>query len=241
MKRFAIPWIFKHSPPRRLPIFLLLMVFVIGCGKSDKLAADKQTASGSSPDTDASQAGDPAGPSELAIPPEIQTVANKLLGSSAEVLAFGDLAHNGHEQALVINRVIATPRAARETAPPETDGVPFTRAAVIERDGARWIQVLRCDEHLTNPKGFLAGAPLSPVTGWRVRSGTQFGNGSDKKDDAAQASFYFSPLDVQDAARAPTIAVRWNPKVNRYQVVDRTSQQFLGELESLETPASTLR
>jgi hypothetical protein len=240
MKRFAIPWIFKHSPPRRSAIFLLLMFFVIGCGKSDKLAADKQTESGSSPDTDASQAGDPAGPGELAIPPEIQTVANKLLGSSAEVLAFGDLAHNGHEQALVINRVIATPRAARESAPPETDGVPFTRAAVIERDGARWIQVLRCDEHLTNPKGFLAGAPLFPVTGWRVRSATQFGTRSDKKDDAPQA-LYFTPLDVQDAARAPTIAVRWNPKVNRYQVVDRTSQQFLGELESLETPASTLR
>jgi hypothetical protein len=240
MKRFAIPWIFKHSPSRRPAISLLLLVFVIGCGKSDKQATDKQVASGSSPDTDASQAGDPAGPGELAISPEIQTVANTLLGSSAEVLAFGDLAHNGHEQALVINRVIATPSIAtpgttRESAAPETDGVPFTRAAVIERDGKRWVQVLRCDEHLTNPKGFLAGTPLSPVNGWRVRSG----NRSDKRDPVE--AFYFTPLDVQDAAPAPTITVRWNPKVNRYQVLDRTSQQFLGELGSLETPASKLR
>ena len=236
MKRFAIPWLSKHSSPRRSAAFLLLMVFAVGCGKSGKLAADKPAANGTSADTDFTQAGDSAEQSGLAIPPELQTVANTLLGSSAEVLAFGDLAHNGHEQALVVNRVIATPRTARESAAPETDGVPFTRAAVIERDGTRWIEVLRCDEHLTNPKGFLAGTPLSPVTGWRVRPDKR----SDKKDNAEQA-FYFTPLEAQDAARAPTITVSWNPKVKRYQVLDRSSQQFLGELGSLETPVSKLR
>jgi hypothetical protein len=236
MKRFAIPWVSKHSTPQRSAVFLLLMVFVVGCGKSDKLAADKRAVNGTSADTDSAQAGDSAEQSGLAIPPELQTVANTLLGSSAEVLAFGDLAHNGHEQALVVNRVIATPRTARESAAPETDGVPFTRAAVIERDGTRWIEVLRCDEHLTNPKGFLAGTPLSPVTGWRVRPDKR----SDKKDNAEQA-FYFTPLEAQDAARAPTITVSWNPKVKRYQVLDRSSQQFLGELGSLETPVSKLR
>jgi hypothetical protein len=236
MKRFAIPWASKHLPPRRSAAFLLLVVFAVGCRKSDKLAADKPAANGTSADTDSAQARDSAEQGELAIPPEIQTVANTLLGSSAEVLAFGDLAHNGREQALVVNRVMSTPRTARESTAQETDGVPFTRAAVIERDGTRWIEVLRCDEHLKNPKWFLAGAPLSPVTGWRVRPDKK----PDKKDDAVRA-FYFTPLEAQDAARAPTITVRWNTKVERYQVVDRPSQQFLGELGSLETPASELR
>jgi hypothetical protein len=240
MKRFAIPWLSKHSIPRRSAVFLLLMGFAIGCGKSNEVAADKSAANGTSADTNSTQArtqaGDPVEQGERAVPPEVQTVANTLLGSSAEVLAFGDLAHNGHEQALVVNRVISSPRIARETAAPETEGVPFTRAAVIERDGTRWIQVLRCDEHLTNPKGFLAGAPLSPVTGWRVQPVKK----PDEKDDAVQA-FYFTPLEAQDTARAPTITVSWNPNVRRYQVVDRTTQQFLGELASLETPASKLR
>ena len=164
---------------------------------------------------------------------DIQVAASLLLGSNAEVLAFGNLAGNGHVQALVVNRAVTSQSSAGEAAPAGTQVVPFTRAAVIERNGTRWIEVLRCDEHLTNSKGFLAGAPLSPVTGWLVRWSQQ--------EDGVVQAMYFTPGRPQGEVLPEPVAVRWNPKVNRYQSIDRTTNQFLNELALLETPTSTLK
>jgi hypothetical protein len=37
-----------------------------------------------------------------------------------------------------------------------------------------------------------------------------------------------------------TLGVRWNPNVKRYQSLDRTFEQFQGEVPALETPQSQI-
>jgi hypothetical protein len=88
-------------------------------------------------------------------------VAEKSLGKQAEILAQGNLALNGLEQVLVVNRF----------SPGTTDGsksskVFVVRAAVLQREGGRWSEVLLCDEHLKNPYGYLGRSPAGRVNGW---------------------------------------------------------------------------
>ena len=260
MTRFAIPWLFERSPLRRLLAFALLIGLAAagGCSsRGEPVAAEQPVATTPAPEyrhgAQSEGDGDPEqGPyfdsapsSETAVPPEMKTVAGMVLGSSAEVVAFGDFAGNGHEQALVVNRIANAPGATggmiRGSALPQTAAVPFTRATVIEHDGARWIEVLRCDEHLTNPRGFLSGTPISPVTGWSVQlHAAGHGGKKDKHAVGAVQEFTFAPLQTSGTT-APPIVVKWNAKVNRYQAFDRANQQFLGEVASLEMPASKLR
>ena len=262
MTRFAIPWLFERSPLRRLLAFALLIGLAAagGCsGRGEPVAAEQPVGTTPAPEyrhgAQSEGGGGRQGPyddsapsSETAVPPEMKTVAGMLLGSGAEVVAFGDFAGNGHEQALVVNRIVSAPGATggtiRGSALPQTAAVPFTRATVIEHDGARWIEVLRCDEHLTNPKGFLSGTPLSPVTGWSVQLHAagrgEKGAREDKHAVGAVQEFTFAPLQTSGTT-APPIVVKWNARVNRYQAFDRANQQFLGEVASLEMPASKLR
>ena len=86
------------------------------------------------------------------MPPEIAAVATTALGRSARVVAFGDLAHNGKRQILVASRRNGRHRGMTWGALP--------RAAVIEQAGAKWVEVLRCDEYLKNPNGYLRGISL---------------------------------------------------------------------------------
>jgi hypothetical protein len=228
MAQFAIPWLFKWRALSRLQIFVLLPVLSLACAcsQSGRAPGERGTGEARASQTEGSPRRGPA-------PADIQSVASLLLGSNAEVLAFGNLAGNGHAQALVVNRIVTSQSSAGEAAPDGTEVVPFTRASVIERDGTRWIEVLRCDEHLTNSKGFLAGAPLSPVTGWLV----QWSQG----EGGAVQAMYFTPGRRSGEVPSEPIAVKWNPKVNRYQSIDRTNNQFLNELALLETPTSTLK
>jgi hypothetical protein len=232
MAQFAIPWLFKYRFLSRLQVFVLLsaMSLACACGKSGRAPGRQEAGATSTPAEDASQTSSSrTGP----VSTDIQAAASLLLGSNAEVLAFGNLARNGHAQALVVNRALTSQSRAGEAAPSGTQVVPFTRASVIERDGTRWIEVLRCDEHLTNSKGFLAGAPLSPVTGWFVQWIQQ--------EDGSVQAMYFTPGRALGEVSPAPIAVRWNPKVNRYQSIDRTNNQFLSELALLETPTSILK
>ena len=162
-----------------------------------------------------------------ALTPEITAITEKLLGPDGKVVLSGDLAHNGHRQILVVNPL---PQSPGELA----SGIAFRRAAVIEQEGAKWMEVLRCDEYLKNPNGYLRGTPLLPVVaGWRLRWHPSEGErGQD---------LYFTPLEASGAASIPTVAVRWNPAVSRYQSLDAANQEFLGEIAALETPASELR
>ena len=103
-----------------------------------------------------------AKPPEPKYPTEIESAVETVLGAEAEILVAGDLAGNGEEQVLAINRA----KGVQKTTAP---GTLLTRAALLAKEGGKWREVFRCDEHLKNPKGFLAATPISPVNGWRLQ------------------------------------------------------------------------
>ena len=202
---------------QRLPICALTLAILCGAG-----------AGCGAPETPAQIQAAPQ-PADSAVPPEIEAVAATTLGRGAEVVAFGDLAHNGRQQVLVANRSGVASEAAKGNEP----GIRFTRAAVLERAGAKWAEVLRCDEYLKNPDGYLGGIPLEPVTNWQLEFGKQSGN--------QERELLFTPLQESGATSVSTVAVRWNAAANRYQSVDSKSGHFFEEVPSLETPVSPLR
>lgn len=153
-----------------------------------------------------------------AYPPEVDKVAQKLFGLETDVIAYGDLAKNGSEEAFIVNRVKITP----ETMAP---GLLVTRAAIIEKQGDSWNEVLLVDEHLKNPKGFLGGQPIAPVDGWRVQK---------EEDPKNGLELYFTPLHKPAGGYTQTYEIRWNPEVKRYEAMDRSFEHFLSELPSLE-------
>jgi hypothetical protein len=164
-------------------------------------------------------------PAEPAAPAEMQGAARTLLGSDAQVLVFGDLAKNGNQEFLAANVLPKTP----------TNNIPgtvVTRAVIVENDDGKWTELLHVDEHLKNPRGYLALTPLEPVTGWRVQY---------EQDPVKGLQLYFTPEKTSDPHVLP-IGVGWNPKVKRYQSLDRTFQKYLPEsLEIGQTPRSTVR
>ncbi|HYL86223.1 MAG TPA: hypothetical protein VE263_18510 [Candidatus Angelobacter sp.] len=166
-----------------------------------------------------------AKPAEPAVPEEIQAAAKALLGSETQVLAFGDLAKTGKQQFLAANVVPKTPTN-------NLPGTIITRAVVVENNDGKWAELLRCDEHLKNEKGFLGLTPLTSVTGWRL----QFEQGDDKG-----LALYFTPLKGVTDLHVLPIGVRWNPATKRYQSLDRTYEHFLLENPSLEAPRSSVR
>src|SRR5712675_1145086 len=91
--------------------------------------------------------------------PESQQIAEAVLGKQAEVIAHGDLARNGSEQLLVVNRFDSTARA--KVQPAHSTAIFVTRAVIVEKNDGKWTELLRCDEHLKNPRGYLAGAPAA--------------------------------------------------------------------------------
>ena len=162
---------------------------------------------------------------EPAVPEDIQLAAKTLLGSESQVLAFGDLAKNGKQEFLVANVVPKTPTN-------NLPGTIVTRVVVAENTDGKWAEVLRCDEHLKNQKGFLGLTPLVPVTGWRL----QYEQNAEKG-----LQLYFTPLKGAIDTHVLPIGVRWNPATKRYQSLDRTYQHFLLESPSMQDARSTLR
>ena len=188
---------------------LTLAVFLGGCGAD----APKPTAQAETK------------PAEPAIPEEIQLAATALLGSESQVLAFGDLAKNGKQEFLVANVVPKTPTN-------NLPGTIVTRVVVAENTDGKWAEVLRCDEHLKNQKGFMGLTPLVPVTGWRL----QYEQNAEKG-----LELYFTPLAGAIDTHVLPIGVRWNPATQRYQSLDRTYEHFLLESPSMQNARSTLR
>jgi hypothetical protein len=167
----------------------------------------------------------PASSAGPAVPDEIQKAAEQSLGSETDVLLFGDLSKDGQRQVLAVNKVKALP-------PGVARGNAITRAVILEKDGNTWKEVLRCDEHLENPKGFLGGTPLAAVNGWRMQA---------EQDPEKGLLLYFTPLAAPKGGYAVPVEVRWNSKVKRYQSMNRSFQNFLNELPALETPESQVR
>jgi hypothetical protein len=164
-------------------------------------------------------------PAEPAIPEEIDAAAKSVLGSESQVLAFGDLAKNGNQAFLAANVVPKTPTN-------NLPGTIITRAVVVESNDGKWAEVLRCDEHLKNQKGFLGLTPLTAVTGWRL----QF-----EQNDEKGLQLYFTPLKGTNDSHVLPIGVRWNPATKRYQSLDRTYEHFLLESPSLQDARSVLK
>jgi hypothetical protein len=168
---------------------------------------------------------------------EVRGVAETSLGKQAEILAQGNLALNGREQVLVVNRVAGS--AARSAM---GSAIFLTRAAILQRDGGKWSEVLLCDEFLKNPYGYLGRSPAGRVTGWRLEF---------RQDAKEGLELKFTPAEPIDASNAnadksskeeyPTFDVRWNKNEKRYQAYDQSHERYLSEIPSLETPQSTLR
>jgi hypothetical protein len=164
-------------------------------------------------------------PAEPAVPAEMLDAAHTLLGSDSQVLLFGELAKNGKQQFLAANVVPNTPKS-------KVAGTVVTRAVIAENEDGKWIEVLRVDEYLKNPKGFLGLTPLQAVTGWKLQTEQNADKG---------LTMYFTPIKSDSNERTLPIAVEWNPKVKRYQSLDLRYENFLYETPSLESPRSSLR
>ncbi len=160
-----------------------------------------------------------------AVPAEIEAAAQTALGSEVEVLVFGDLAKTGNQQFLAINRLKKTPTGI-------APGILFTRAVIVENEGGKWTELLRCDEHLKNTKGYLGLTPLDPVNAWRLQY---------EQDNEKGLQLYFTPLKAPGTSHVLPIGVRWNRETKRYQSLDRNFEKFLLELPSLQNARSTLR
>lgn len=171
---------------------------------------------------------------------EARQVAEASLGRQAEVLAHGDLARNGLEQVLAVNRFSKGAPAVEGSKDAST--IFVTRAAVLEKVGGKWSQVLLCDEQLKNPKGYLTGSRPGLVNGWRLEYRRDAKDGLEMK---------FTPAEGSDPANAntdrsseqqfPSFDVRWNKNAKRYQSFDQSQERYLSEIPSLETPQSILK
>ena len=162
---------------------------------------------------------------EPAVPQEMTDAAHILLGSDSQVLLFGDLAKTGKQQFLAANVVPNTPKS-------KVAGTVVTRAVVAESDDGKWVELIRVDEYLKNPKGFLGLTPLQAVTGWKLQS---------EENAEKGLTMYFTPIKADSNERTLPIAVEWNPKVKRYQSLDLRYENFLPETPSLQNPRSVLR
>ena len=196
-------------------VLIAASVCVISCGSSSSPQPAKPPHSAAAP----------AAPATPPVPDDVQTAAETALGSETEVLLYGDLAKNGSQEALAINRMKTNPQGG-------APGTVITRAVILQNEAGTWKEVLRCDEHLENPKGYLGNIPLAAVNGWRLQY---------EQDAEKGLQLYFTPVADPKGGRALPIEVRWNSKVKRYQSLDRNFEKFLGELPSLETPESQIR
>jgi hypothetical protein len=198
----------RRTVRRNAALGILAACFLAGCGDAppDKPAAEAK----------------PAAP---VVPANIQSAADSLLGKETTVLLFGELAKNGKQEFLAANIV---PKSSKNNLP----GTIVTRAMLAENDNGQWMEILRCDEHLKNAKGFLPGTPIGGVTGWRLAY---------EQDPEKGLALYFTPLKGAVETHTLPIGVRWNPDSRRYQSLDRSYEHFLNEAPSLSTARSSLR
>jgi hypothetical protein len=211
----------RLDPRRRVPrarviarVFAILLAptMLIGCGSDEPKPKPEATAAETKP----------AAP---VLPEDIDAAAKRLLGSATEVLLFGDLAKNGKRQFLAANIVPKTPKN-------NVPGTVITRAIVAQEDDGKWTELLRCDEHLKNPKGYLGLTPLDTITGWRLQY---------EQNPEKGLQLYFTPLKVNGDTHVLPVGVRWNPATSRYQSTDATYEKFLKESSQLQNVRSTLR
>jgi hypothetical protein len=206
-------------------ILRILSICVLGIALAVCSACGSQPASNSTSSPAPGSAAPAATPAAPQVPQDLQDAAIAIFGNEAEILVHGDLVHNGRDQMLVINRLHKPGQGV-------VAGTLLTRLTVIENDDGKWKQILLCDEHLKNPEGFLGGAPIQDVSVWRL----QYEQNPDKG-----LLLFFTPYSQKPADNPVTTEVAWNPKVKRYQAMDRTFTHFQGENPMLENPQRELK
>ena len=202
-----------------------LSISVLGIALAVCSACGSQPDSNSATSTAPGSAAPAATPTVPQVPQDLQDAAVAIFGNEAEILVHGDLVHNGLDQMLVINRLHKPGQGV-------VAGTLLTRLTVIENDDGKWKQILLCDEHLKNPAGFLGGAPIQDVSVWRL----QYEQNPDKG-----LLLFFTPYSQKPADNPTTTEVAWNPRVKRYQAMDRTFTHFLGESTMIEEPQRELK
>jgi hypothetical protein len=171
---------------------------------------------------------------------EAPGVAEATLGKQAEILARGNLALNGREQLLIVNRFSTGAPASNGGANPLP--ILVVRAAILEKNGGNWSEVLLCDEHLKNPNGYLGGYPAGRITGWRLAYNQDTKEGLEMKFTPAERFDDLNGNSDQSSWQTyPTLDVRWNKSAKRYQSFDQSYERYLSEVPSLETPQSILK
>jgi hypothetical protein len=191
-------------------VSLTISILPAGCGTSPASKSEEPVA---------------AKPAEPAVPADIQSAADALLGSETKVLAYGDLAKTGKQQLLAANVVPKTPKDS-------ITGTIVTRTVIAENDDGQWSELFRGDEHLKNAKGYLGMTPIAPVSSWRL----QF-----EQDSEKGLILYLTPVTGMEDKHVLPIGVRWNTKTKRYQSLDRTYEQFLMESPTLSNTRSQLK
>jgi hypothetical protein len=191
--------------------------------------------SASQPTTEAKAASE-----EADVPNAARGVAEAALGKAAEILAKGDLAQDGREQLLVVNRLSGGSAAVAAGSRPSA--IFVTRAAILENNDGKWSEILLCDEHLKNPRGYLGGSPAGRISGWRLeysqdpKAGLQMKFTPAENFNAGQGN-----VDQSSAPKRASLEVRWNRSAKRYQTFDQSHERYLSEVPSLETPESHLK
>lgn len=179
-----------------------------------------------------------ANPGAAGVADEIRRVADEALGKQAEIVLRGDLARNGLEQVLAVNRFA---RDSRSDAVPQNSQVIFvTQAVILEKSNGKWSEILRCDEHLKNPNGYLGGSPEARVTGWRLEYRTDARQGLELKFTPASSEAGEEGTGTGEPV-GHTVDVRWNARAKRYQSLDSSHEGYLSEAPTIETPHSILR
>jgi hypothetical protein len=158
-----------------------------------------------------------------AIPEQAQGAARGALGTDGKAVAYGDFAAAVGQQVVAVQRL---PGAAPSTgngavsAASQTSEtiVDVIRVSILVHEGQKWKEAFRADEHLKNRRGYLAGAPVEPVTGWRMRC-----------EKTADSGFRleFTPLNPAPGTKLVTVRVAWNPKRKEYDSLDATGKRFL--------------
>ena len=171
---------------------------------------------------------------------EAQGVAEASLGKQSEILAQGDLALNGREQLLVVNRFATKEPSANGDG--SKSPIFVTRAAVLEKNDGKWSQIFLCDEHLKNTSGYLGGLPRARVEGWQLAFSKSATQGLEMSFTPANR-LGMEKTSAEDAPEGtqPTFDVRWNKNLKRYQSFDKSHERYLSEIPALEAPESTLK
>jgi len=171
---------------------------------------------------------------------EVRGVADASLGKQADILARGNLAQNGREQVLVVNRFSGGEKKSAGDA--NASAIYVTRAAVLEKNDGKWSQVLLCDEHLKNQNGYLGGSSAVHVNSWRLEYRQDAKNGLEMKfTPAEKLDTLNGGTEDRSEAKNTTFVVRWNKITKRYQSFDQSHERYLNEVPSLETPVSILK